>query len=110
MSTAENFELTPSPLTVAIEQGRAVFKCQHSLCDFVNWVVNKTSSDKLPNVTESIQNEGNILTYLLSFDNLDGYNQSEIQCLAVFVDGSPTLFTEPATLLIQGIHPLELCI
>ena len=32
------FEMTPSPLTVAVEQGTATFQCQHSLADDINWL------------------------------------------------------------------------
>ena len=38
--TVDHFEVTPSPLTVAVEQGTATFQCQCSDADFIDWRVN----------------------------------------------------------------------
>ena len=48
------FGITPSPLTVAVEQGTATFQYQHPLADVIGWRVNGISLNMavaLPNVS-----------------------------------------------------------
>ena len=47
------FEVTSSPLTVAVEQGTATFQCQHPLAVSIGWRVNGIllNSTTLLNVT-----------------------------------------------------------
>ena len=97
--------MAPSPLTVAVEQGRATFQCQHSLCDAVIWQVNGTSLNmtNLPNISCDELINSNIIIYTLSIKTLLKYNQTIVVCVAVFFDGTPPQFTAPVTLLIQGL-------
>ena len=94
--------MVPSPLTVAVEQGTATFQCQHPLADAINWLLNGTALNRggLTNVSSSIQSQGSA-TSTLSIGTLLEYSQTTIECVA-FIDGSPSQFTEPVTLLIQG--------
>ena len=94
------FEITPSPLTVAVEQEVAVFVCQHLSSDGIAWLVNGTSLNRIisPDITTS--NNGTI--FLLSIGTLLDYNETTVECVATFLDGSPPIFTPNVTLLIQG--------
>ena len=56
------FDVVPSPLTVAVEQGTATFQCQHPLASAVSigWLLNRTPLNRarLTNVSTSIQSQG----------------------------------------------------
>ena len=101
--------LVPSPLIVAVEQGTATFQCQHSLADDINWLLNGTSlnSVHLFNVSSSVQFNGRIITYILFIGTRIEYNQTTIECEATFTDGSPSQFTAPVVLLIQGLSTMK---
>ena len=99
------FDLVPSPLTVAVEQGTATFQCQYTLADDINWLLNGTSLNRagLTNVSSSVQFKDNVRTYTLSIGICLEYNQTTVECVATFTNGSPAQFTEAVTLLIQGL-------
>ena len=96
------FVITPSPLTVAVEQGTATFQCQHPLADAIGWRVNGIllNMANLPNISTATPNDVTIL----SIATLLLYNGIIIECIAAFIDGSPPQFTTPIAFLIQGIH------
>ena len=96
------FEITPSPLTVAVEQGTATFQCQHPLADVIGWRVNgiPLNAAILQNVSTATPNDITIL----SIATLLVYNGITIECIATFIDGSSPQFTTPVALLIQGIY------
>ena len=100
-----NFNLVPSPLTVAVEQGTASFQCQHPFANGINWLLNGTSPNRagLISLFSSVHFNGSIRSYALSFGILLEYNQTTVQCVAIFTDGSPPQFAEAVTLLIQGL-------
>ena len=98
--------MTPSSLNKTVEQGEAVFSCQHRSSDDITWRVNGTSISASDNNNISEWRvpvgDGHFI-YLLSIATLPGFNNTTIECGAVFFDGSPLLFTPPVALLIQGI-------
>ena len=96
--------MTPSSLNKTVEQGEAVFRCQHRSSDDIIWRVNGISIFSRDNISEwrIPVGDGNF-AYFLSIPTLPGFNNTTIECGAVFFDGSPLLFTPPVTLLIQGI-------
>ena len=96
--------MVPSALTVAVEQGTATFQCQHSLADNINWLLNGITINRvgLGLVSSIVQFNGSFATYTLSIGTLIEYNQTKIECVATFMDGSLSQFTEHVTLLIQG--------
>ena len=98
--------ITPSPLTVAVEQGTATFQCQHPLADVIAWRVNglALSMAALPNVSVTSIGTPNGGTTILSIGTPLEYNRMTIECIALFIDGSSPQFTEPVTLLIQGMY------
>ena len=95
--------MVPSPLTVAVEQETATFKCQHSFAHDINWFLNGTSVKRagLTNVSSSVQFKGSVRTYTLSIGTLLEYNETKVECEVTLIDGS-SHFTEAVTLLIQG--------
>ena len=86
---------------MAVEQEVATFYCLCLSCDIIAWLVNGTSLNRinLPNITISVN--GTIRS--LSIGTLLEYNGTTVQCVALFLDGTPPLPTLPVTLLIQGI-------
>ena len=101
-SLSAPFEITPSPLTVAVEQGTATFQCQHPLAVSIGWRVNGTLQNvaNLPNISTATPNNVTIL----SIASLLVYNGMIIECVASFIDGSSPQFTSPVALHIQGTY------
>ena len=100
------FDLVPSPLTVAVEQGVATFHCQHSFAVAVGWRVNGMSLNtaNFQNIsTNSTPGPNGAATLTLSIGTLLEYNGTTIECVAAFFDGSLPMFTPPVLLLIQGM-------
>ena len=89
---------------MAVEQEIAVFNCQHLSANDVEWLLNGTSLERagVRNVSSSVQFNGNIKHYTLSIVTHLEYNQTTVECVATFNDGSPPQFTGAVTLLIQG--------
>ena len=102
------FTISPSSLNKTVEQEEAVFRCQHRSSDDIVWLVNGTSIISRDNI--SIWNvtvgDGHFI-HLLSIAILPGFNNTTIECGAIFFDGPPLLFTPPVTLLIQGIYYIK---
>ena len=96
--------MTPSSLNKTVEQGEAVFHCQHRSSDYIAWRVNGTSVGSYDNISQwRVPVDDGHFVYFLSIPTLPGFNNTTIECGALFFDGSPLLFTPPVTLLIQGI-------
>ena len=100
------FEITPSPLTVAVEQEVAVFVCQYLSCDGLTWLVNGTQLNRINSTNITTFSSGRI--YFLSIGTLLEYSGTTVECVATFLDGSPPIFTPPVTLLIQGSNVMVL--
>ena len=101
-----NFEITPSPLTVAVEQRSATFYCQCLTCHSISWRVNRVAENKInsPNIsTGEIQQIGGGRILILIIELLLEFNQTIVECVAFFIDGTPPQFTPAVTLLIQGL-------
>ena len=99
-----HFDIIPSPLTVAVEQGYAIFQCQHQLADAIGWRVNgiPLNTAALQNVSTTSVGTTNGVTTILSIATLLVYNRTTIECIATFIDGSSPQLTAPIVLLIQG--------
>ena len=96
-----DFEISPSPLTVAVEQRTVTFQCQHPQAVAIGWRVNGISLNmaNLPNISTATLNDVTIL----SIATILVYNGTTVECVATFIDGSSPQFTAPIVLLIQGI-------
>ena len=88
---------------MAVEQGTATFQCQHSLADGINWLLNGISISRagLGPVSSIVQFKGSIATYTLSIGTLIEYNQTTVECVAIFIE-SPPQMSQAVMLLIQG--------
>ena len=97
--------ITPSPLTVAVEQRTATFQCQHPLAPAIGWIVNGISLNMaaLRNISTTSVGTPNGFSTILSIATLLVYNRATIECIATFTDGSPHQLTTQVALLIQGI-------
>ena len=87
----------PSSLNLTYGE-MAVFVCHHHFTDHIVWNVTPTQLYDLFEPT-SIGGEYSLSVFLESGTD---YNATAVQCVAVF-HGSPSLSTEPATLLVQGV-------
>ena len=96
------FEISPSPLTVAVEQGTATFLCQCSIANLISWRVNGVSLNMAANLSNISTHSIHGGIYTLSIGNLLVNNGISIKCVAVFFDGSLLQFTAPVLLIVQG--------
>ena len=93
--------IIPIPLNKTVEQQEAVFHCQHRCSDDIAWAVNGTTRHSLPFTKTPLSSGG--LNSTLSIETRLDFNGTTIQCVVIFFQGSsPLMFSEPATLLIQG--------
>ena len=74
-----------------MEQEVATFYCQHLTSDAITWRVNGKLLNRinLPDITISIN--GTIRS--LSIGTLPEYNGTTVECVALFIDGTPPLPT-----------------
>ena len=100
------FNLVPSPLIVAVEQGTATFQCRHSLSDVIGWQVNgmTLNAANLAGIpaTSNSQFYDDVTTHTLSIGTSLEYDGTTVKCIATFINGSPPQFTSPVALQIQG--------
>ena len=97
-------ETTPSSLNMTVEQQVATFPCQHNGSDDINWRVNGTPPNSPHITTDRDPLSGGGYSSVLSIRTLLGFNETTVECVAIFYEGSPPFqFTPPVTLLIQGL-------
>ena len=102
--TIVGFVMTPSSLNKTIEQGEAVFHCQHGSSDDIAWRVNGKAISSLNFALEHVPQSSGGLNSSLSIPTLLDFDQTTIQCVAVFYqETDPFRFAPPVSLLIQGI-------
>ena len=107
---AVGFVMTPLPLNKTIEQQVAVFDCQHSSSDDIGWRVNGASSNS-PNVSVvKVPLSGGGFRSSLSVATLPDFNETSVQCVGIFYQGTPLQFTPLVTLLVQGMKVLQVFI
>ena len=79
----------------------AVFRCRHPTADIIGWRVNGSSvgqnhpTDITPGTTRD--DDGNLVNTLTIIARPE-YNGTEVQCVALFRDGSPTVTSPPSVL------------
>ena len=81
-----------------------VCRCLHTSPEaIISWLVNGSSltSGLFPDIkTDSVVENGTIV-YTLTIPARSEYNRAEVECVAFFLDGSPTETTLPAILTID---------
>ena len=104
----EQFVAVPTDQTV-LQDETAVFLCQHSSADAVGFRLNDERITNLTNIgINSMQLDDGGVLHVLSIVANPKYNLSDINCVALFFDGSPVQSTSAAQLTIQGLQ--ECCI
>ena len=91
----------PSTLVVPANT-EATFRCRHQTADSVTWLINGTSVINIdnPDITPNIINdEKNHPVNTLNIVARPKYNETEVECVAIFFNGSP-LQRSPAVMLI----------
>ena len=96
----------PLPLNVTSEQS-ALFRCTHATADTLAWRVNSTSLRNLPDfvANETLTALNGMLTSNLTIETNLRYNDTQVDCIALFFD--PPIATElspTVTLRIQGTY------
>ena len=83
----------------------AVFKCQHqSLEAIIGWRVNGLPDRRFSDIVPGFITENATLVPTLTIPAKSKYNGTEVECVAVYTDGSPTEVTPPALLtIIEGL-------
>ena len=100
------FTITPTSLNKTVDEGVAVFHCQHRSSHEIVWMVNGSSFSTPNFTTETVRLGDGGFNSSLSIATLLEDNQTTVACGAVFFDGRPLNFTPPVILLIQGIYKL----
>ena len=117
-SLISGFLKVPSSINVTVGQERR-FQCQHSTADTITWRVNGTRlSDNHPlNIVthtemSSSGSSNNLssmavnIVHILTIQGAQVYNETTIQCEAVFFDSSPSELSPEVVSLVQGIMAL----
>ena len=96
------FVIIPTPTIVEVGQV-AEFQCQHTTADVIFWRLNGTHVTFKSGVTTSftILPGGGILNKL-TIEARPEYNTTSVECVALFIDGSPLVVTDTVVLTIQG--------
>ena len=92
---------------MAVEQGNATFYCQHCSRDVIDWILNGKPVKMIdsPHISTNVQTVGSGKIYMLSIRTLPEFNETIVECVAIFHDINDGLpqFTPRVTLLIQGL-------
>ena len=105
---ALNFTQFPMNIEIHPEssEGIAAFPCQHDTAPIITWIVNNTASSNIDvdvgimTCTSPLPNGPPLHTLKIPSDR--EYNMTEVVCVALFRDGSPTQTTPPVYLILQG--------
>ena len=97
-------EFAEYPVNITLPIGsetNAVFRCRHqSLEAITDWRVNGLPRRRFPNITIGSDSEDGIIVDLLTIPARVEYNGTEVECVAIFMNGSRPEVTPPATLTI----------
>ena len=97
------FSITPIDLTV-VEGVEAEFTCQHPMAHSIGWKLNGrgllgSSFENVSAVTISVSNG---ILNTLTIAALSQYNLTQVECVALFFDGSEIMESDVVNLNIQG--------
>ena len=108
---ATGFTITLTGLKVA-ERVVAKFYCQHPTADAIGWRLNGTTllGSTLDGVVATTNSEADEIINTLTVLALPYYNQTEVECVAYFDDGSPTMHSDVVNLTIQGVKEINFAI
>ena len=95
------FIQSPVSLTI-VANTMAVFQCQHSTADVIVWNINGSYLRDIPDAV--FQTIGHGSTYYLTVVGCPEYNQTVVECVAVFIGNILRQVTSSAIMMIQGIN------
>jgi hypothetical protein len=90
--------LSPVSLNVIVD-AVAVFQCQHPTAHGINWKINGSILQNLPEGFSTDRNDDRVFS--LNIDAFAKYNQTVVQCVAFFAN-SPSEESEQSIMMIQG--------
>jgi hypothetical protein len=99
------FLVSPASLNVTVDTV-AVFQCQHPTAHGVNWKINGSILQILPEGFSTDRSDDGVFS--LNIEALAKYNQTVIQCVAFFAN-SPSEESEQSIMMIQGIYLILIC-
>jgi hypothetical protein len=99
------FLISPASLNVTVDTV-AVFQCQHATAHGMNWKINDSILQDLPEGFSTDRSDDHVFS--LNIEALAEYNNTVIQCLALFTD-PPSEESEQSTMMIQGIYLILIC-
>lgn len=92
------FLISPASLNITVNTV-AVFQCQHPNAHGINWKINGSILQDLPEGFSTDRSDDRVFS--LNIEALAKYNQTVIQCVAFFLD-SPSEESEQSLMMIQG--------
>ena len=93
------FLISPTSLNITVN-AIAVFQCQHPTAHGINWMINGSILQDLPEGFSTDRSDDRVFS--LNIEALAEYNQTVIQCVAFFID-SQSEESEQSLMMIQGI-------
>ena len=78
----------------------AKFRCWHPTADAIGWRVNNLPSRDFPDSTLGSINDKGTMVNTLTIPARSEYNETEVVCLATFINGSPAEVTPSVKLII----------
>ena len=80
----------------------AEFRCQHTTAYSITWTINGTSTKQLqaPDIVTSSRSENGATVQILSIPALQVYNNTNVVCIAVFLNPLTSESSPPATLTV----------
>ena len=82
----------------------AVFRCSHETAEIIIWLINGEhfQSGQFPGVVTDSVNESGTKVHTLSIPATSDYNETEVMCLATFLDALPDKSPPVLLTLIAG--------
>ena len=102
IANSGKFLRSPVSLNVIVDTV-AVLQCQHTSADGINWRINGSTLRDLPEGVSTYRSSDGI--YILTIIALLKYNQTVVECVALF-DDFPSERTNPAALMVQGKYAI----
>ena len=101
------FAEIPANMTVELGTATPPSRCRHTSLDvFITWRVNGSSFGRFPDIRSGSINEDGNIVYTLTIPAEPQYNGTVVECVAVFIDESPTEVSPPATIFITPTDSL----
>ena len=82
------------------------FRCRHMSSNaLITWRVNGSPVGQFPDIRSASVNESGNIVHTLTVPDEPAYNGTVVECVAAFVDGTPTEVTPTATVIYTPTLP-----